>query len=388
MDKMFEFITFNKNRISASIKSCAEDFIVQEIDQNNNLLKIQDWGSATKIIKPKDEFFKYTHFCLQKKNWNTQSALMEIAKQLHISYKRFSFAGTKDKKAITTQMISIKNLEPIELLKIHIKDLQINFIEKKQYSLGLGDLWGNNFKIKLNFEDQTKTLETALNNLKNNNYTFPNYFGMQRFGQRKNNHLIGKLILQSKFQQAVEQILYSTSEYEPDKYTQARKQLEQNQDFKKALSYFPNSLRIEKKIISRLSKNPTDYLSALKAIPRNILLLFINAYSSYLFNQSLTLWLKSQEQKDHIPKNLVFNIIGYQTKEYDINQWERQILEKENVTKAIFKNREFNEISQKGAKRNAIETMYNFSYKDKWISFDLTSSSYATVAINELIQLY
>ena len=46
---------------------------------------------------------------LKKKNWDQHRAIKAIASGLGISQQRISFAGTKDKRAITTQYISIYN---------------------------------------------------------------------------------------------------------------------------------------------------------------------------------------------------------------------------------------------------------------------------------------
>ncbi|MEE8402364.1 MAG: tRNA pseudouridine(13) synthase TruD, partial [Candidatus Hydrothermarchaeaceae archaeon] len=39
---------------------------------------------------------EYTHFTLEKTNWETLRAIKELARSLRVSRKRFGFAGTKD----------------------------------------------------------------------------------------------------------------------------------------------------------------------------------------------------------------------------------------------------------------------------------------------------
>ena len=44
---------------------------------------------------------------LEKTNWDLQRAVKEISKVLGISHRRIGWAGTKDKRAVTKQLISI-----------------------------------------------------------------------------------------------------------------------------------------------------------------------------------------------------------------------------------------------------------------------------------------
>jgi len=52
---------------------------------------------------------KYIHFKLFKSGIDTMSALFKLSKITGISHKVFSTAGLKDKRGITTQMVSTFN---------------------------------------------------------------------------------------------------------------------------------------------------------------------------------------------------------------------------------------------------------------------------------------
>ncbi len=62
---------------------------------------------------------------LTKKDWDQQRALKEVAKRLGISYKRIGFGGTKDKHAITSQLISLQGITPEEIGRVQIRDISI-----------------------------------------------------------------------------------------------------------------------------------------------------------------------------------------------------------------------------------------------------------------------
>lgn len=57
---------------------------------------------------PRGTFPPYIHFTLQKTNRDTQDALGHLSRLLHCPVKDLSVAGTKDKRGVTTQRVSLK----------------------------------------------------------------------------------------------------------------------------------------------------------------------------------------------------------------------------------------------------------------------------------------
>ena len=112
------------------IKQLPEDFIVEEVSN----IKIQNDGI-------------YTYFSLKKKDYTTNKAIAQIANSLNIEPKRFSFAGLKDKQAITTQICSVKGISKEQLEKIQLKDIELKYLGKGPTPISMGDLEGNNFTI-------------------------------------------------------------------------------------------------------------------------------------------------------------------------------------------------------------------------------------------------
>ena len=72
------------------IKEKPEDFIVRELME----LELDDSG-------------EYTYYELTKTNITQEDAFKTICNKLNVKRKLINYAGTKDKKAITTQCISI-----------------------------------------------------------------------------------------------------------------------------------------------------------------------------------------------------------------------------------------------------------------------------------------
>jgi len=159
------------------IKQIPEDFIVNEIIK----LKTSDSGD-------------YTYFWLTKKNWTTLRAIVEIASRAHVSFKRFKFAGTKDKFAVTKQTVSAFKIPPEDFENLKIKDIEIEIIGFGKEAISLGTLTGNNFEITIRDlkKSDFEILKKNAANIRKKGCL--NYFGQQRFGGG-NTALIGKEII-------------------------------------------------------------------------------------------------------------------------------------------------------------------------------------------------
>ncbi|MBI4406366.1 tRNA pseudouridine(13) synthase TruD, partial [Candidatus Micrarchaeota archaeon] len=189
-----------------------EEFIVEEITLDGEVLE-----SGKKIEKNGVENGKFCHFVLEKKLWNTSQALNAIARFLRVGRKRFNSAGTKDRNAITVQLVSMFAGKPEQLLSIKVKDLHINGAWSDDKKLELGDLLGNRFTIALTEKNcgEKISAEKIEQNVRRNNYAIPNFFGSQRFGSlRQNSHLVGKLLLQENWREACLNFLTYTDEIE------------------------------------------------------------------------------------------------------------------------------------------------------------------------------
>ncbi len=283
---------FSKSKgIAGTIKNSPEDFIVEEILEDGTILE------TDKKIEKTGEPGEFSHFILQKKNWATSNAIKRIAKELRISQRSFSYAGTKDKVALTTQLCSVYGIEPARLLFLSIRDIQINGAWKEKEKVELGALIGNRFRIKVfglkgkNSEKQVSKIYSELGG------KFLNYFGEQRFGTtRKNTHLVGECILRNRFKEAVLKYLCDSEGEENEEAVSARKELAQTMDFKKALTTFPTYLIHERAILAHLAKYPNDFVNSLRRLPRPILLLFVHAFQSHLFNLMLSERIKDAKK--------------------------------------------------------------------------------------------
>lgn len=347
------------------IKREAEDFIVEEITEQETL-------SINKTYSFKKSSGKHLICVLKKKNWDTQLAIREIAKRLHISRNRIGFAGTKDKKAVSVQLISITDIEKSRIDDLKIKDIEIYPLHYSDERISLGHLKGNHFVIKI-YSDK-KPVELS---------KIPNFFGEQRFGKiRPITHLVGKEILQSKVREAVLIYLTKFFDKEQEESKQAREKLGKELNFKEALNYFPLHLKFERMMLVHLAEYPEDFIGAIRILPRTLKMMFVHAFQSFLFNEMLEYVIKNNIEAEELP------LIGFDS---DLNDWQMEILEKETINLEDFRVKQLPELSSPGLMRKTFIELNDFRIleeKSDFIvaDFSLTKGAYATTVLEYLFK--
>ncbi|MFW6305280.1 MAG: tRNA pseudouridine(13) synthase TruD [Candidatus Saliniplasma sp.] len=256
----------------------------------------EDFYVCEEIQLPYLKDGEYTIAKVWSRNWETNRLVLKLAKELGISRDDIAFSGTKDKRAVTIQWMSFKT-EPDRVKDIDISDVKINDIRKSHRTLHLGMHKGNDFKIII--RDMRVESEKAVELANRTGGTiieeggFPNWFGIQRFGAlRPITHEVGRYIVKGDYEKAVKTYIANPIEGENEECKKARSYLERTWDHEGALDIYPQNLHFERSIIKYLKNNPEDYISSLKKLPRNLRMMFVHAYQSYLFNRMVSKRLK------------------------------------------------------------------------------------------------
>lgn len=353
------------------LKQIPEDFLVTEISN------VEIKGSG------KDSG-KYFYYKLIKKDWNTLDAVKRIAQTLKIPEKHIGFAGSKDRKAITEQVISFIGAAKEHIDSLKINGLELHFLGRGETPVSLGDLAGNKFEIIVrNLEENEgkewggKEKKIGGNKEVSKIKFIPNYFDEQRFGLR--NVETGRSLVKKEFEKTVRLI---------------------------------NDPHYAEELEEQLKEHRNDFIGALKKLPLRLLRMYVNAYQSCLWNETLAAYLKDQgviekevpyslgkfvfvkapEQFSELKIPLIgFGSEGMEKEEvHDIVQY---LMKKEKISYEDFIIKQIPELSLEGELRPAFSEVkelklskfegdeLNPGKKKVRLSFTLPKGSYATMAV-------
>ncbi|RZN34052.1 MAG: tRNA pseudouridine(13) synthase TruD [Methanophagales archaeon ANME-1-THS] len=307
------FYATKTDGIGGVIKTIPADFVVREITEplqgRGAEPHTRERGQSPRVRGQRGEApleGRYLIAELTKENWDTHSAVREIARRLGVSRNRIGFAGTKDKFALTTQRISIWDTDEDALERVKIADISLTVIGRSNKAVSLGDLHGNEFKIVIRNlegekEELTEKIELITNELEELG-GIPNFFGVQRFGiSRPITHIVGKYLIQGEIKAAVMSYLADIFPGESEEAKHARRLCKEG-DLKACLKQMPLALRYERAMLNELVKRgcerEADLLAAFSALPKTLQKLFVHAYQAYLFNLVV-----SQRMARKIPLN-------------------------------------------------------------------------------------
>ena len=169
--------------LSADLKTQEEDFVVDEI------MPVQLSGEG-----------EHCWLKITKRGSNTDYVATQLAKFCKVKPGAISYAGLKDRNAVTTQWFSVHlpGKEEPDWQNLQNEEFTINEVCRHSRKLKRGALSANKFKIRLrNLKGSESDWQTRLHLI--SEMGIPNYFGFQRFGHQMNNlHRADDLISKNK----------------------------------------------------------------------------------------------------------------------------------------------------------------------------------------------
>ncbi|VAW61343.1 tRNA pseudouridine(13) synthase [hydrothermal vent metagenome] len=173
MQYIFSELAFSQGepKTSGRLKVQNSDFCVDEI------MPIQTSGEG-----------EHLWMLIEKDGSNTDWVAQQLAKHAGVKSMAVSYAGMKDRHAVTTQWFSLHlpGMDDPDFSTLQSDEFKILKSVRHNRKLKRGALSGNRFQIRITeLSGELDSLEERLQMIKQNGV--PNYFGEQRFGRDMGN---------------------------------------------------------------------------------------------------------------------------------------------------------------------------------------------------------
>ena len=263
------YLTSDFPGIGGVIKQRAEDFFVQEIP----------------LYEPSGQG-EHVYCEIQKINLTTFDAINRIARALNISSRDIGYAGLKDARAITRQILSIQGASEEQVKSLNLADIQVLWAARHGNKLRMGHLRANRFAVKIREVEPTDVVKIrpALDVLQKRG--MPNYFGEQRFGYRHNNHQLGAALIRGDDEGVLKLLLGSPDQSLDDAQSMGARKAYERGELEQAMHLWPRRAGLERRVLARLIKSGKAAV-AVRVIDEKLRRLWVSALQSELFNQVL-----------------------------------------------------------------------------------------------------
>jgi tRNA pseudouridine13 synthase len=364
------------------IRQKHEDFVVSEILSKKTLDSLSE----------SDGFAVYR---LAKAGIDTNHALERIFRQSGVRLKAL---GLKDSSAMTEQYVcSMGKNKVLDYSDEKILLQKVGFAKKP---LTAKDMIGNDFAIKITGTNDNIAKFTEHERILN-------FYGYQRFGSKRPvTHLVGKALIQKRYDDAVNLVLSYTSEYDSNENKKLRQMMSDSTHYLEALKLLPMQMDLERILIKELVKN-TAPQKAICKLPLAVRRIFVDAYQSFLFNLTLSesyqygeeLFAPQQgdvcyDKNAKLGKyqmttgeQLTVPLVGHSYfKKTRFDYQISKILAREGISPKDFFLKEMQELSNEGGFRTAKLVCTNFSATNDTVRFTLQRGSFATMVLREMIK--
>ena len=290
--------------IGGRIKARVTDFRVEEMATSVHL----------------DNRGRFTAAKITLTNWETNRFCNQLASKLRIPRNRVFFAGTKDKRAVTSQLFVI-DAPMNKVASVELPDVEIEVLGRTHQKIGFGNHRGNRFTIVVRgcchpdgtpmSDDEAmdevhrihQDMEASLGANR-----FPNWIGPQRFGSgRPVTPHVGRHVVNEDWEQAVMTYLSMEGPNEEKEAHDVRQRIRENGIDEALLETLPRWMGFERRMIEHLLANPDDHVGAFRKLPTNLQLMTVHALQSIVFNKSLQ---RRLEEGLPLSRPVVGDIVG------------------------------------------------------------------------------
>ncbi len=261
------FIT-DGDPIDGVIKARPEDFIVDELP----------------LYHPCGEG-EHVYLCVQKSGVSHGEMLQIIARAAGVREAEIGAAGMKDKIGVTRQVVSIRTPRDPDSIEIPDQRVQVLWADRHRNKLKRGHLAGNRFSIRIRDTNPLLAPQVHRRVQRLMAVGVPNFFGYQRFGYRRNTHLLGALLLTADHQGLLDELLGAAGSSFPEHQRRRREDYDAG-EYLEARRQWSASDRAEVRALDALidQASPEEACGVIGRTSRNF---WINAFQSAVFNRVL-----------------------------------------------------------------------------------------------------
>lgn len=282
------YLTADVPGIGGRLKVRPEDFLVEELP----------------AYHPSGEG-EHLYLFVQKIDMATGHMVRVIADHYGVPRHAVGVAGLKDKRAVTTQLVSVhlpgkkeSDFSPLQ----HVS-LSVLWSDRHANKLRRGHLHGNRFIIRVRDVEPGKVVHAMRTMSILARRGVPNRIGPQRFGVLQNNHEVGRALLKFDHQAALEALLGPSARF-PQFQSEARQACAEGR-FADAFEMLPRSAHTERRVLSFLMRG-RSVRDACRAIEPMEYSFYLTALQSAAFNRVLDARLASGTFDRLLPGDLAF----------------------------------------------------------------------------------
>jgi tRNA pseudouridine13 synthase len=274
----------------------------------------------------------YLQFHLYKENTDTMEAIDLIARRMKLNAKIFSYAGTKDRRAVTVQRVTALRVtaqrmeEATRTAFRPTCTVKVGNFKYVPAALKLGQLDGNRFTVVLrDCQASREAITTAVDSLKQTG--FINFFGLQRFGTGSvGTHEIGFAMLQQDYARAASLLVMPRPGETDQQGVFARKYLQDTGDIRGTLKILPGRMRNERAVLESLlddRRGSQDFRGAFDHLSRNMRTMFPHAAQSFVWNSMASARIEKFSSTEVIVGDLVADNLP-DDQLADASEWEKK----------------------------------------------------------------
>jgi tRNA pseudouridine13 synthase len=225
---------------------------------------------------------RYRLYRLTKTEWNTIDLIVRLARDLRLPREAFSFGGRKDRRAVTTQFLTIRDRADRSTTG---PGYALECVGSTDEPMTSQRIRANEFSIVLRGIDPSDLPSIEGNAVAVRASGLPNYFDDQRFGSFDPElGMMGEAILRGRWERALRIHLTLASPEAPEA-ARAHGRRVASLWGKWKVCIAEAHTATERRVFETLLSRSGDFCAACRAIPSDAVSMALTAYQSHLWNR-------------------------------------------------------------------------------------------------------